>query len=65
MAVHRIAPRLSPRPCLDTRSVLEEWTSNGGQLMSEMWGKVIRVDVNKKDAGLEYAIPDNPFKGQA
>lgn len=39
--------------------------ANGGQLMSEMWGKVIRIDVDKKDAGLEYAIPDNPFKGQA
>lgn len=39
--------------------------ANGGQLMSEMWGKVIRIDVDKKDPGLEYAIPDNPFKGQA
>ena len=36
----------------------------GGQLMSEMWGKVIRIDVDHKDPGLEYAIPaDNPFKG--
>lgn len=39
--------------------------ANGGQLMSEMWGKVIRIDVDRKDAGLEYGIPDNPFKGQA
>lgn len=39
--------------------------ANGGQLMSEMWGKMIRIDVNRKDQGLEYAIPDNPFKGQA
>jgi hypothetical protein len=39
--------------------------ANGGPLMSEMWGKVIRIDVNNKDQGLEYAIPDNPFKGQA
>jgi glucose/arabinose dehydrogenase len=40
--------------------------ANGGQLMSEMWGKVIRIDVDHKDPGLEYAIPaDNPFKGQA
>ncbi|MEO6098441.1 MAG: PQQ-dependent sugar dehydrogenase [Fibrobacteria bacterium] len=37
----------------------------GGPLMTEMWGKVIRIDVNKKDPGLEYAIPDNPFKSQA
>lgn len=37
-----------------------------GQDMNEMWGKVIRIDVDKKDPGLEYAIPaDNPFKGQA
>ncbi len=40
--------------------------ATGGQLMSEMWGKVIRIDVNKKDPGLEYAIPsDNPFKATA
>lgn len=40
--------------------------ANGGQLMSEMWGKMIRIDVDHKDTGLEYAIPaDNPFKGQA
>lgn len=39
---------------------------NGGQLMSEMWGKVIRIDVDRKDPGLEYAIPaDNPFKGKS
>jgi glucose/arabinose dehydrogenase len=38
----------------------------GGQLMSELWGKVIRIDVDRKDPGLEYAIPDgNPYKGQA
>lgn len=38
----------------------------GGQLMSELWGKVIRIDVDRKDAGLEYAIPaDNPFRNQA
>lgn len=39
---------------------------NGGQLMSENWGKVIRIDVDRKDPGLEYAIPaDNPFRNQA
>jgi hypothetical protein len=38
----------------------------GGQLMSELWGKVIRIDVDRKDPGLEYAIPaGNPFIGQA
>jgi glucose/arabinose dehydrogenase len=38
----------------------------GGQLMSETWGKVIRIDVDRKDPGLEYAIPaDNPLRGQA
>jgi glucose/sorbosone dehydrogenase len=38
--------------------------AEGGQLMTEMWGKVIRIDVDHKDPGLEYAIPpDNPFKG--
>jgi glucose/arabinose dehydrogenase len=39
--------------------------ANGGQLMSEMWGKVIRIDVDHRDAGLAYAIPaDNPFQGK-
>ncbi len=37
-----------------------------GQDRDELWGKVIRIDVDHKDAGLEYAIPsDNPFKDVA
>lgn len=37
-----------------------------GQDLNEMWGKVIRIDVDKKDPGLEYSIPsDNPFRAQA
>lgn len=40
--------------------------AEGGQLMSELWGKVIRIDVDRKDPGLEYAIPaDNPFRERA
>ena len=36
--------------------------ANGGQLMSEMWGKMIRIDVDRKDPGLEYAIPTTPSR---
>jgi hypothetical protein len=37
-----------------------------GQDMNEMWGKVVRIDVDKKDPGLEYAVPeDNPFRNVA
>jgi hypothetical protein len=33
-----------------------------GQDTSVLMGKVLRIDVNKKDAGKEYAVPqDNPF----
>jgi putative heme-binding domain-containing protein len=34
-----------------------------GQNMSLFLGKILRIDVNKKDAGKEYAVPEsNPFK---
>ncbi|MGK0171634.1 MAG: glucose/arabinose dehydrogenase [Gammaproteobacteria bacterium] len=36
-----------------------------GQDLSTLLGKVLRIDVNKKDEGLEYGIPgDNPFTNQ-
>ncbi|MDB6055628.1 MAG: Protein up-regulated by thyroid hormone-putative PQQ-dependent glucose dehydrogenase [Verrucomicrobiales bacterium] len=36
-----------------------------GQKMSILLAKVIRIDVNSKDPGLEYSIPkDNPFVGK-
>ncbi len=37
-----------------------------GQNKNVLLAKMLRIDVNKKDAGLEYGIPsDNPFAGQA
>lgn len=36
-----------------------------GQNLGTLLGKIIRIDVNKKDAGRKYAIPkDNPFVNQ-
>lgn len=36
-----------------------------GQDMQLLFGKLLRIDVNRRDAGLAYGIPaDNPFVGQ-
>jgi glucose/arabinose dehydrogenase len=36
-----------------------------GQDLGELWGKILRIDVDHKDPGLAYSIPkDNPFVGQ-
>jgi glucose/arabinose dehydrogenase len=36
-----------------------------GQKLGELWGKILRIDVDHKDEGLAYAIPkDNPFVGK-
>lgn len=37
---------------------------NSGQSLNTLLGKIMRIDVNKKEGNLNYGIPsDNPFKG--
>lgn len=44
-------------------SVGDATDPRNGQKRSSLNGKILRIDVDHKDAGLEYAIPsDNPFK---
>jgi glucose/arabinose dehydrogenase len=45
-------------------SVGDATDPRNGQKRSSLNGKILRIDVDHKDAGLEYAIPpDNPFQG--
>lgn len=44
----------------------QEALNADAQSLAVLYGKVIRIDVNKQDSGLAYAIPpDNPFAGSA
>ncbi len=37
-----------------------------GQNLGTLYGKILRIDIDKKDAGKNYAVPkDNPFVGKA